>query len=223
MNRIPTGLKGLDNMIDGGFPEKTALLVSGGPGSGKTLFALNYLLAGASKGEKCCYVSLSEEKEELLRACRGIEGLKDVEKHMGKNLVIEHINLGESITMKKFIDIISYYPKLDRLVIDNVNKLLLFAESKKSYRLNLSELVKHVKTKGSTLIICESKDGKTDTDNGESFECDGTLHLSFTELEERPMRVLTIHKMRYTSFEPKVSREFVISSKGLRISDTRVV
>ena len=59
---ISTGLSGFDERIGGGFPNKTKILVSGGPGTGKTLFGLNFLLNGAINGEKCCYVSLSEEK-----------------------------------------------------------------------------------------------------------------------------------------------------------------
>jgi circadian clock protein KaiC len=221
--RVATGIKKLDNVIGGGFPKNTRVLVSGGPGSGKTLFALKFLMDGVLKGEKCCYVSLNETRDELLRACKGIKSLEKAEKYMGKNLAIEYIPLGENITMKKFIDIIASYPKIDRLVIDNVNKLLIFAESERSYRLNLSELVKHLKPMDCTLLICETRGDNKDTGNGESFECDGVLHFSFLELEEKPMRTVSIHKMRYTSFDPKVPYEFVIDGKDLRLSGTKII
>ena len=39
MDKISTGITGLDEMLDGGFPKKRIMLVSGGPGSGKTIFA----------------------------------------------------------------------------------------------------------------------------------------------------------------------------------------
>lgn len=220
---VSTGIKRLDKLIGGGFPSRTSILVSGGPGSGKTLFALNFLMEGVLNKEKCCYVSLNETKSELLRACRGIESLKDAEKHIGKNLAIEHIPLGENITMKKFIDIISSYPKLDRLVIDNLNKLLIFAENKRSYRIHLSELVKNLKPMGCSLLICETEGEKTDTGNGESFEADGVVQLSFLELEEKPMRTMTIHKMRYTKFDPKIPRELVIDGKELRMTETKII
>ena len=223
MNRVSTGLKGLNNVIDGGFPDKTTLLISGGPGTGKTLFSLNFLLEGAAKGEKCCYVSLTEEKDELLRACSGIESLKDAEKYMSKNLAIEYIKLGESITLKKFIEIIGSYPKIDRLVIDNVNKLLMFAESKRLYRVNLSELVKHLKSMGCTLMLCETKEDNIDSGNDESFECDGVVHLSFLDFEEKPMRILRIHKMRYTPFDPKVPHELIINSQGLKLGNSKII
>lgn len=220
---VTTGIKKLDRLLGGGFPSSTAILVSGGPGSGKTLFALKFLMDGLRKKERCCYVSLNETREELLRACKGIRTLNTAEKHIGNNFAIEHIPLGENITMKKFIDIIASYPKIDRLVIDNVNKLLIFAESERAYRLHLSELVKHLKPMGCTLLICETRGEHIDTGNGESFECDGVLNLSFLELEEKPMRTLAIHKMRYANFDPKIPHEFVINDKDLKLSGTKVI
>jgi circadian clock protein KaiC len=220
---ITTGIKKLDKLLGGGFPARTTVLVSGGPGSGKTLFALKFLMDGVMKKEKCCYVSLNETKEELLRACKGIEALSEAEKYVGKNFAIEHIPLGENITMKKFIDIIASYPKIDRLVIDNVNKLLIFAENDRSYRVYLSELVRSLKSMGCTLLICETRGENTDTGNGESFECDGVLSLSFLELEEKPMRTMTVHKMRYANFEPKIPYEFVIDEKDLKLAETKII
>jgi len=220
---MSTGIKKLDKLLGGGFPGKTTVLVAGGPGSGKTLFAMNFLMEGILKKERCCYVSLNETKEELLRASKGIEALSAMEKYVGKNFAIEHIPLGENITMKKFIDIIASYPKLDRLVIDNVNKLLIFAENERSYRIHLSELVKSLRQMGCTLLICETRGEHIDTGNGESFECDGVLSLSFLELEEKPQRIMTVHKMRYASFEPKVPHEIVIDSKEIRITETKII
>jgi len=220
---VSTGIKKLDNVLGGGFPSSTAILVSGGPGSGKTLFALKFLLEGVGKGEKCCFVSLNETRNELLRACKRIKTLSSAEKHIGKNLAIEHIPLGENITMKKFIDIIASYPKIERLVIDNVNKLLIFSDSNRGYRLHLSELVKHLKPMGCTLLLCETRGEDIDTGNGESFECDGVVHLSFLELEEKPMRTLTVHKMRYANFDPKIPHEFVINEKDLILTKTKII
>ncbi len=220
---VTTGIKRMDGLISGGFPSHTVTLVSGGPGSGKTLFSLKFLMEGAKKKERCCLISLNETREELLRASRGIRSLENADKYLGKYLAIEHIPLGDNITMKKFIDIISNYPKLDRLVIDNVNKLLIFSESERAYRLHLSELVKQLRSYGCTLLICETKGERIDTGNGESFECDGIIHFSFLDLEEKPMRTLTIHKLRYSDFVPKVPHEFVIDKRDLALTGTKII
>ena len=134
--KVKSGLSRLDAMLGGGLPEKSAVLLSGGPGTGKTLFGMNFLMEGAKAGEKCCYISLNENKDEILRACRGIKALSVAEDLLGKSLAIEYIKLGENITMKRFIEIVSSYPKIDRLVIDNLNKLLIF--NKENYGIFLS-------------------------------------------------------------------------------------
>jgi circadian clock protein KaiC len=224
MARITTGLPRLDKILGGGFPDKTAILLSGGPGTGKTLFGMNFLLEGARKGEKCCYVTLNETSEEIVRASKSIEKLKDADKFLGKNLAIEHITLGESnMTIKRFVTLMSEYPKLDRIVIDNANKMFMFSDSKKSYRIHFSEMLKYLKNIGCSLIICETENEGMDSGNGEAYECDGVIQLSFLELEEKPMRSLTVHKLRYSSFDAKVPHELVIDGTGLKLGETKVI
>jgi circadian clock protein KaiC len=220
---VSTGFKRLDSLMGGGFPEHTVNLVSGGPGTGKTLFGLKFLSEGVRKGEKCFYISLNETKDEIIRASRGIDSLKGMEKRLGKTLAIEHIPLGDNITMKKFISIISSYPKIDRLVIDNVNKLLIFAESKRSYRVHLTEMVNQLRIIGCVMLICETRDEEIDTGNGEAFECDGVINLSFLDIEEKPLRILTVHKMRYADFDPRVPQEYQITKKDLIITGTKII
>ncbi len=223
--RVTTGLKKLDSMLAGGFPEKSVILLSGGPGTGKTLLGLKFMLEGSKKGEKCCYITLNENKEELIKACESVKSLNSVKKYMGKNLAIEYIPMAQSnLSMKRFIDIISSYPKIDRIVIDNVNKLLMFSESKKSYRAYFIELINSLKNAKSSLLLCETdSDEKLDSSGHESFECDGVMQLIFLELEEKPMRALVVHKMRYTNFDAKLPHELLIDNKYIRLTETKVI
>lgn len=223
--RVKTGLKKMDSLLSGGFPENSVILLSGEPGTGKTLLSLKFLLEGAMKGERCCYISLSEDKDELLRACDSVKSLNSVKKYLGKNLAIEHIPMGQSnMTMNKFVDIISKYPKIDRIVIDNVNKLLMFSESKKSYRTYLNELISNLKSARCSLLICETEsDEKLDSGGHESFECDGIVQLIFLDLEEHPMRAIIIHKMRYTNFNAKLPHELKVDNKDIRMTETKVI
>ncbi|MGC8849793.1 MAG: RAD55 family ATPase [Candidatus Bathyarchaeia archaeon] len=65
MERVKSGIKGLDELLEGGFPKGRCILLVGGPGSGKTIFALQFLAAGAEEGEPGLYVSLDEKPEEV--------------------------------------------------------------------------------------------------------------------------------------------------------------
>src|SRR6185312_1828733 len=61
-----TGIRGLDDVLVGGFPRNHLFLVEGHPGTGKTTMALQFLLAGQRDGEKGLYVTLSESKNEII-------------------------------------------------------------------------------------------------------------------------------------------------------------
>ena len=65
-NRCETGITGLDDVLSGGLIPHRLYLVDGDPGAGKTTLALQFLMAGVKRGEKCLYITLSETKEELL-------------------------------------------------------------------------------------------------------------------------------------------------------------
>ena len=63
--RLSTGITGLDNILHGGLAKGFLYLVEGSPGAGKTTLALQFLIAGAKKGEKGLYISLAESEAEL--------------------------------------------------------------------------------------------------------------------------------------------------------------
>ena len=216
MNRIPSGLGELDKLMDGGFPQNSCTLLSGGPGTGKTLLALNFVESRVDENEKSCYISFNEDAAGIHRAGEGIS--LEIEK-----AAIKHMDLLDDVSIEDFIKTIESYPELDRLVVDNINKLLLFSKDKADYRHQLYRLVRYLrKNVKASILICETDNGM-DTGNGEAFECDGVVGLSFLELEEVPMRTLQIHKMRYTAIEPKVAHGFVIDSKGLRLSKEKTI
>lgn len=64
-SRMATGIEGLDDILQGGFPAHRVYLVEGEPGTGKTTLALQFLMEGVRLGEAGLYVTLSETKEEL--------------------------------------------------------------------------------------------------------------------------------------------------------------
>jgi len=65
LDRISTGIKGLDEVLKGGLPKGRTILVVGSPGSGKTTFAVQFLVGGAKVGEPGLYVSLDEKPERV--------------------------------------------------------------------------------------------------------------------------------------------------------------
>jgi len=65
-----TGIQGLDEILGGGLPRDRLYVLQGDPGVGKTTLALQWLLQGASAGEWCLYITLSETKDETRSVAR---------------------------------------------------------------------------------------------------------------------------------------------------------
>ena len=65
MERVPTGVPGLDGMVEGGFKRNNTVLVVGGCGSGKSTLAMQYLYYGALHGEPGVYVTFEEDPEQV--------------------------------------------------------------------------------------------------------------------------------------------------------------
>lgn len=68
--RLSVGIQGLDDILLGGLNPNRIYLLEGDPGTGKTTLALQFMLAGARRGEKCLYITLSETAEELRAVAR---------------------------------------------------------------------------------------------------------------------------------------------------------
>jgi KaiC/GvpD/RAD55 family RecA-like ATPase len=67
LNKVATGISGLDELIGGGFPEGRTILVIGGPGSGKTILCSQFLYKGIYESkENAVFVSLDESKDSYL-------------------------------------------------------------------------------------------------------------------------------------------------------------
>ena len=67
INRISTGISGLDNILLGGLIDSQAYLIKGSPGSGKTTLGFHFLAAGVSQRQTCLFISFSESEARLRR------------------------------------------------------------------------------------------------------------------------------------------------------------
>ena len=67
-HRVSTGLRELDNILEGGFPPASMILLAGAPGAGKTVMATQFLHDGASRlSEKGIYISFAENKNDYFQ------------------------------------------------------------------------------------------------------------------------------------------------------------
>ncbi|MBU4246360.1 MAG: AAA family ATPase, partial [Nanoarchaeota archaeon] len=65
--KIVTGISGLDVLLEGGIPKNHTILLAGTSGSGKSIFSMQFLLAGAQKGEPGLYITFEEDEASVLK------------------------------------------------------------------------------------------------------------------------------------------------------------
>ncbi len=70
LDRVKTGIPGFDELIEGGIPKGFNVLLVGQPGTGKTIFGMQYLMTGAQNDEKGIYVSLDSSNDRVREQCR---------------------------------------------------------------------------------------------------------------------------------------------------------
>jgi KaiC/GvpD/RAD55 family RecA-like ATPase len=87
--RVKTGIKGFDQLVEGGIPVGANVLVTGTPGTGKTIFGMQYIYNGAKNGENGVYVTLDEKKPDLIGQAKALGW--DIEKleKAGKLTILE--------------------------------------------------------------------------------------------------------------------------------------
>ncbi|MGC8851255.1 MAG: RAD55 family ATPase [Candidatus Micrarchaeia archaeon] len=128
MKRVKTGVSGLDELIGGGIPEKSVVLVSGGAGTGKTILSLQFLASGAAKGEKGAYFTF-EERDEKIREQAMQFDWRFAELEKQKKLVIKSVNKRTLSEIMREINAVTNEFKPKRIVLDSMTTLSLYAHT----------------------------------------------------------------------------------------------
>jgi KaiC/GvpD/RAD55 family RecA-like ATPase len=222
LKRSRTYISGFDDLICGGFPLGSTVLLNGNPGSGKTIFSLEYLVNGAIfNNEKGVYFSFEEKKDALvLQASQFGWDLEDLEK---KGL-IKIISIGTSFldeySASEIIEIINSFGA-SRVVIDSINTLS-FLISSKSESLNEYDVNKYLyifitkfKNLNKVNLLLISQNGGVGS-NAAEFICDGLLRLETESLGGNYSRNLVIRKMRSTKNDENL-HPLEINDKGIKI------
>jgi KaiC/GvpD/RAD55 family RecA-like ATPase len=201
INRITSGIPGLDNMIGGGFPVPSTLLLAGDPGVGKTTMSLQFLFHGASHGETSIYMTAISEPTWVVQKFLSEfsfydQDLLDSEKvifvDLGSHLTKQPYDLLETIT--RIVE--SYNPK--RLVIDPLTPIKEMFEQNRKTRKFLHDFIAHMKAMDCvTMMTAEFSYGET-SGNLEAYMVDGVIMLSYPEEEGVRRKYLEVLKMRGT-------------------------
>jgi len=228
MERIPTGIEGLDGLIEGGFLKGEVILLAGNTGSGKTIFSMEFICNGATKyGEKGVYATFEEDEKTLKRnmAKFGFDLDKLEQDGMIKVIGLEVMKgAGLSANIEFVLSAIKDL-KAERLVIDSLTAFLSANQEKFEYRTLMHIFYKVLKNLGCTTIMtCSIPTGSKTLGLGiEEFISDSVLTLeSVIHKEELKTRFL-IRKMRGTNHSKKYHEVIIDQKDGLKIVPFSVV
>ena len=242
--RTKTGIQGLDKALNGGFPEGNVVLISGGAGTGKSTFCLQFAVNGAQLfGEKSLYVSTEQNKEELYKQADGFGwNIGDLENKKLMKIIYFDITGGDSFLEKLEAVIMEFKPK--RLVIDSLTTLtdslmvsgigedngfsmVQIAETVNPIPRTeqiiskgiLYKLFKEVKKhKITTLMTTELPEGgeKLSADGVSEFIADGVILLKVMTVGDSSSRNLELKKMRYTPMDGGL-KSYSLSESGVKL------
>lgn len=224
IEKVKTGLDGLDEMLFGGIPRGSTVVVMGSFGTGKTTFGLQFLNQGLAEGEKGIYISLEEDRESILADAEA-HGWDLRTKLNEKQLEIVKLEPNDAkVTIQRIKSELPEFIKkfgASRIVIDSVSLLNLLFDSDHDRRTNLFNLSQMVKKTGATLLMtAEVKDDNpfASRDGLIEYVADGVISLRYLEMQSRNelMLSLRIIKMRRTEHSRKIT-PYSITNKGLEV------
>jgi len=201
--RIPTGIPGLDDMIQGGFPFPSTILVAGAAGTGKTTFCLQFLTEGANNGEQgLFFTTLSEPTQWMLRFISPFKFIK--KDYFGKEIKYVELApelLDESPTEEDLLSILEENiaeTMPQRIVIDPITVIKDMIPGR--YRAFLYKLTTKLKNWHATTILTGEVLPAEPYPVEVSYIVDGVIVMTYKESSEGHRRkYLEVLKMRGTN------------------------
>ncbi len=202
--KTPTGIDGFDDITKGGLPKGRPTLIVGGPGAGKTLFAMEFLVNGATKfNEPGVFISFEETEEDLVKNVASL-GF-DVKALEAKNMLsIDYVKVESAeIVETGEYDLEALFVRLGyaidlvgakRVVLDTIESIFSAFSNTLILRSELRRLFRFLKDKGVTAVITGEKGENTLTRNGlEEYVSDAVIVLDnriIGNIATRRMRVI---------------------------------
>ncbi len=219
-DRIFSGIVNFDKLIEGGFERKTTNLVVGDSGSGKTIFAVQFLMGGLRNGEKCLYVTFEEKKEVFYSNMMDFGWDLEFFEKKGDFIFLEYTPEKVKTMLEEgggTIESIVLRKKISRIVIDSITSFaLLFGDDLKKREAAL-ELFRLLRKWGCTSLLTYEEDPsgeKKATSKTLEFESDSIIALYFIRQKKERKRYIEILKMRSTKHSCEVY-PVEMSKKGI--------
>ena len=225
--KTPSGIKGLDEITDGGLPKGRPALVSGGPGCGKTLFAMEFIARGIiDYNEPGVFIAFEEKIDDLKKNFTSLGfDLEDLVKT--KKLVLDHITIDRTeIEETGEYDLEGLFIRLGamiddvgakRVAIDTLEAIFSGFANEAILRSELRRLFLWLKDRGITAVVTGERGDRTITKYGlEEYVADCVITLDHRVTNQIATRRLRVVKYR-GSIHGTDEYPFLISSEGISV------
>lgn len=237
VKRHITGIEGLDEMLGDGVPEQSITLLCGGPGVGKTILTLQYMMTAVARGEHCVYVSLEEPMEKKIKNAKAfgwdIAKAEEEDKIVSLDIymvphsqgVVEPIDRRRGkiqFSIENEIETAVKRIGAKHIIIDPITSLLVHESRSGKKRHLIGQLYDTIRRLGCTAIITSEGLPKENEFYMEQFLSDGVLLLGKDMLDFSLIKTLRIDKMRGIDFDDQ-PRRYVITPRGFQVFNTEPV
>ena len=221
--RVDLGIEGLDEMIQGGVPERSLLVTMGDAGTGKTTFGLQYLQRGLADDQKAIYIALEESREDVVQAAdeKGWPFEEYIEDDMLAVVDLDPIEMANSLTsirgdLPRLVDAFG----ADRLVLDSVSLLEMMYDNQAERRTEIFDFTRSLKQAGvTTMLTSEASESNPYASRHGIIEylTDGVFVLQYVRSEFRETRLaVEIQKIRNANHS-RETKPYEITSNGISV------
>ncbi len=238
IKRVESGIPGLDVILHGGIPYRNVVLLSGGPGTGKSILGQQFLYHGLRKGESGVLVALEEHPVQIrINMSQFGWDVRSFEEN-GKFAIVDAFTggIGEAARREKYVvrsvdDVPSFIDVIreairdisaERVVIDSVTTLYITRPSvARAVVMTLKRVLAGLGT--TSLLISQISVGERGFGGpGVEHAADGIIRLDLDEIDGELKRSLICWKMRGTSHSMR-RHPFKITDKGIVIYPNQTV
>jgi KaiC domain protein len=222
--RIDLGIDGLDEMIQGGIPERSLMVTIGSAGTGKTTFGLQFLHHALQQGERGIYITLEESRDRVINSATE-KGFAFDEYAADGRLAVVDLDPVEMANSLRSIR--SELPRLidsfdaTRLVLDSVSLLEMMYEDRAKRRNEIFDFTRSLKNAGvTTMLTSEASDEHAYTSRHGIVEylTDAVFVLQYVRPDDfRETRLaIEIQKIRDANHS-RETKPYEITNEGLSV------
>jgi len=221
VRKIKSGVYGLNSILDGGVNENSTTVVIGRSGAGKTTLATQFIRRGLQDGQEGVFVSLDENKEQIIREAVEM-GWSDILDYLEDELLVFIDASGREFSnfIRKELPafVADWKGSNARIVIDPLTPVLWSVKDLYEQRDLIGYMFKQTRKVGTVLCTLEEH-GQADLAGPETvipmYLADCVVHLKFNSDDADPSRLLKIVKCRNSRHSPTSHAFQIVRGLGI--------